>query len=211
MKLILASGSEWRKKLMEMMGYEFEVKVSDVDESGVDWENPEGLVTKLARMKGEEVVERTEGDRVIIAADTVIFFKGKVIGKPDGKDEAAEIIKMLAENEHDVWSGLWVKKIDSKEANEVKKLAVVSKVGFNSMSNEEVLKYLSTNEWEGKAGAYQVQRSIRKYVKGIKGDIGNVVGLPLVEVEEILSEWGIKSNMHAKDVEEKLREEVFLE
>ena len=97
MKIILASGSPRRKELLKLIVPEFEIKVSESEEILDDNIKPEEQATQLAHLKAKEVFKKTEGDRIVIGADTVVAQNSKIYGKPKSREHAKKIIKQLLE------------------------------------------------------------------------------------------------------------------
>ena len=208
MKIILASGSEWRKKLLSWLEIPFEVVVSGIDEKRVKVVEPAELVETLAQMKAEEVAGRLfqprggEGRVVVIGADTVIVVRGKplgdikILGKPADDEQAWEILSSLRGKEHEVWTGVCL--IDS-EGNQ-KVISEKTGVTFRDYSDEELKRFMETNEWVGKAGAYQIMGEISKFVEKIEGSFTSIIGLPLVTVADLLKESGVEFGVDVKAV-----------
>lgn len=196
MKLILASQSEWRKKLVQLLEIPFEVMESGVDENIFPWEEPSEVVATLATMKAEKVARQItdngllilEERQVIIGADTVVATEGKIIGKPVNREDAERIIGQLAGKTHEVWTGICVvDPVIGERVVEVEK----TEVTFRPINGKQLEKYLDTKEWEGKAGGYQVQGAIKPYIKDIVGSYTNVIGLPMVTLVEMLERVGV--------------------
>lgn len=194
MKFILASGSEWRKRLLSWLNEPMEVMVSGVDESEFEDESAEELVVRLAVAKAQKVRQSLtssqleDGRVMIVAADTVIVFEGEVLGKPEDRDDAKRMIERLQGAEHVVVTGVCVMDADSGEMEVASELTVVR---LRPMSTTQVEQFLDTNEWQGKAGGYQILKSIDKHIAEIEGSVTNVIGLPLLMLVEMLSELGV--------------------
>lgn len=202
MKLILASESEWRKRLLSWMQIAFETRVSGVDETQYTTEDADELVAMLATAKAEKVAEPFKGDDgeqvLVVGADTVIAFQGVIIGKPTDRQHARDMIGMLQGRTHDVYTGVCVINVATGERRvEVE----VSQVTFDQMSEIEIERYLDTKQWQGKAGGYQILGAISPYVKQVKENVTNVIGLPLGLLQQMFAELGI-------DVEVSLRQVI---
>jgi septum formation protein len=196
MKLILASGSEWRKRLLSLLEIPFRVRESGVDEEGYLIDEPDDLVGTLAAVKAEAVVALLEEERVfggedegfvVVGADTMIVAEGEIIGKPEHRAHAKEIIGKLASKTHEIWTGVCVVNDLGEKRVEVEK----STVRFLPMSVEQIERYLDSKEWEGKAGGYQLQGAIEPYVAEVEGSTTNVIGLPMVTLVDMLEEVGV--------------------
>ncbi len=176
--IILASNSQWRAQLLSDWGFDFEVKPTDTDEEQEknSITDPKNLVETLA-LKKYQACHNQYPDHIILAADTVVAFNNQIIGKPLDRQDAKHIISSLAGQTHQVWTGVCIN-------GEV--FSEVSNVTFAPMNENQLEAYLDTNEWQGKAGGYQVQKSIKPYVKAIDGDINTVIGLPQKTQEKLI-------------------------
>ncbi len=202
MRIILASASPRRQELLRQVGLVPEVIPSHVDESGVDG-TPEQMVKELSRRKAEDVaaviwqnavtpgtagsVAKTVSDNkpvVVIGADTVVAVDGRILGKPKSKDEAAAMIRLLAGRTHHVYTGVTMIFIPSGEQIT---FAEGTEVEVYPMTEEQIARYVATGEPMDKAGAYGIQGYFAAYVKGIRGDYNNVVGLPVARVYQELA------------------------
>jgi len=184
MKIILASGSPRRRQLLAQVGIPCEVIVSNVDET-ISGE-PDYQVRELAQRKAKAVRDMIiPDDRIIIAADTLVYVNGKVLGKPENHDEAFTMLKTLSGKSHTVYTGVFV-------LCSCKCIGFVdtAKVWFRDLSDEEINGYIATGEPFDKAGAYGVQDKGALLVDRIEGDFFTVVGLPVAKVAVALREMG---------------------
>ena len=182
MKVILASGSPRRRELMEMLGIRCKVQASGAEEVVTSAE-PEKVVEELSRLKCLDVAEITEGDAVVIGADTVVAFEGEILGKPKGIEHARSMMQQLQGKVHQVYTGVTI---------------AVTDVEFYAMTEEEINGYLALEKegeapvWSDKAGGYGIQTVFgTKFVKGIQGDYYNVMGLPASRVYHELKNLGV--------------------
>lgn len=185
---ILASASPRRKEILSNLGVEFEVFVTDVDESS-DLTDPNVLAEELAARKGRAAWEAlheqgydTSG-KVLIASDTTVSVDGKILGKPVDETDARQMLWMLQGRAHKVVSGIYLM-LDGKEAVS----HAVTEVEFAPMSEEQITYYIGTGEPFGKAGAYAIQGIASAWIRGIRGDYFNVVGLPVNRLCELFCE-----------------------
>lgn len=186
MKIILASASERRQELLKRLVKNFEVVVSDFDESKVPFEGSiDDFVKNVALGKAIDVKKQFNGDAIIISADTVVTLDDKILGKPKNEEEAFEMIKMLQGRSHFVYSGVVV--INTAK-NIIKKESLSTKVTFSRLSDYEIVEYIKTKEPLDKAGAYGIQGIGGIFVEEIKGCYYNVVGLPLNKLKSMLEE-----------------------
>jgi septum formation protein len=186
-KLILASSSPRRSDLLRQIGAEFEVVVSNYEEDNSLEMKPSDLVETFSKAKALDVAKKTK-DAVIIAADTVIAFNNKVIGKPKDELDAFQILKTLSGKEHLVITGFTI--IDTESQKSITK-NVVTIVKFRNIPDHEIDAYIASGEALGKAGAYGIQAKGVMFVESIQGDYTNVIGLPLFSVTQALQEFGI--------------------
>ena len=182
-RLILASGSWGRKWLMEQAGYRFEVKPSNIDEpTEARLGDCRHYVGELAWLKAEAVA-LAEPDGVVIAADTVGWLHGKVIGKPEDEADARRIIKSLSGTVHELWTGvcLWHRPTDWQFCWQERSL-----VRMKVLSDAEIDAYLKTRKWEGCSGAYSIEFPTDPVLTIESGSVSNVVGLPMESLEKAL-------------------------
>ncbi len=185
-KIILASASPRRKELLEKIGLKFEIDSSDVTEDLQSDIPPRELVKKLSMEKAHAVVKKYD-DAIIIAADTIGVFEGKIIGKPHTTTEAKKMLNMLNGKSHLVITGYTI--IDTKTNKTVSK-SVATKVYFRKMTGDEIDAYIKTGEPLDKAGAYAIQGLGALIVEKIEGDYYNVIGLPLSALVVSLKDFG---------------------
>lgn len=183
-KFILASASPRRKELLECMGLDFEIMVSDADESAVSRDISVGLyVQELALLKAGAVAKQANKNQLIIAADTVVTLDGAILGKPADAEDAYNMLKALSGREHEVYTGVCV--MSAKNAATVCK-SVCTAVKFKELTDEKIRAYIATGEPMDKAGAYGIQGLGGMLIEGIHGDYFNVVGLPVATLADIL-------------------------
>jgi len=186
-KIVLASASPRRKELMEKTGLKFEVDPVETDENVESGKNPHEIVREISLQKAMSVSGKHR-DAVIIAADTIGFLNGQIIGKPHNPDEARKILQLLSGKSHIVITGFTI--IDSSN-NKTVSQSVETKVYIKKLSQQEIDAYISTGEPLDKAGAYGIQGLGSVIVEKIEGDYYNVVGLPLHALSEALKAFGI--------------------
>jgi septum formation protein len=183
--LILASQSPRRKELMQAAGYPFHVDAPDPRaECGIcSRETPPELVARLAYQKGADVAKRTPRG-LIISCDTVAECMGKILGKPEDRRHAQEMLQLLSGREHSVYSGLCLwNRPDDKRMMRV----AVSKLYMQALSKQQIDEYLDSELWVGKAGAFGYQDG-HPWLKLTEGSPSNVVGLPMELLAELLAE-----------------------
>lgn len=191
MRLILASASPRRIQLLHQIGLTAEVIPSHTEEK-ISSENPEEVVQALARQKAEDVYARllSEGNvgdaTVVIGADTVVSVDNHILGKPRTHEEAAEMIASLSGRTHQVYTGVAV--ITPRESRSFAEMAAVT---VYPLSPAELRSYAESEEPMDKAGAYGIQGSFGKFVKGIQGDYNAIVGLPVARLYQELKSMGL--------------------
>jgi septum formation protein len=182
-RLILASGSPARRDLLQEAGYRFDVLPADIEEpSGVGVQDIRAFVQDVAWRKAATVAPRV-ADGIVVAADTVGWLKGQVIGKPADEADARRILTALGGTEHELWTGvvLWRRPDDVQVAWQE-----CSRVAFKRLTAAELDAYLATRTWQGCSGAYAIQGADDPYVRVVHGSPSNVVGLPLETLARIL-------------------------
>ncbi len=187
MKIILASGSPRRKEVMSLAKIDYEVIVSNADETFEKGLNLEQQSKRLAFIKAKAVFDNTQGNRVIIGSDTMVVKDEKVYEKPKDRADAIRMIKELQGKKHEVFTSLAILVEENgiyKEYIELSK----TEVYFKEISDEEIENYVDLEEPYDKAGAYAIQSSFCRYVEKINGDYYSVVGLPIERVYTILKE-----------------------
>lgn len=185
--LILASESPRRKYLLEQAGLNFDVIVSNVDETCPTDAGPVECVELLSRKKAMAVALSHKGSWVI-GADTIVVSNGRICGKPSSPEQAREMLNMLSGTTHRVLTGYCICCIE-KDVEIVDYAA--TDVLFRDLDEDQISWYLETDEPFDKAGAYAIQGLGTFLVKSISGSYTNVVGLPVCEVIEHLMKQGV--------------------
>lgn len=187
-KIILASASPRRQELMMQAGYEFEVQVSHKEETYIS-ETPDDIVKELALLKARDIAEQNEAkDLVVIGADTVVAYQGAILGKPSSKEDAFAMIQSFQGDKHQVYTGMAILSYDEEGNETVVNHAVKTDVYVNSMTDEEIWKYIESDNVMDKAGSYGIQSGFAIHIEKIEGDYFNVVGLPISYIYNILKD-----------------------
>ena len=185
-KIILASASPRRRELMQQAGYEFEIQVSHKEENYTSTE-PDEIVKELSLLKAKDVASQNDTrNLVVIGADTVVAYKGLILGKPQTKEEACQMIKGFQGDKHQVYTGVAVLDYDADGNETVVNHAVRTDVYVNPMTDEEIWKYIETDNVMDKAGSYGIQSGFAIHIEKIEGDYFNVVGLPISYIYDVL-------------------------
>jgi septum formation protein len=174
--LILASRSPQRRAILQQLGVRFEVVVPEVEE--IEDGDPRGLVIENALRKARAV----HGE-LVLGVDTTVVVDGRSYGKPADRDEATRLIRMLSGREHEVWSGIALKR-DGEETT----AAACTRVRFRTVEEPLLRWYLDSGEWQGRAGGYAIQGRGAALVESVDGDFWNVVGLPVPELVKMAPE-----------------------
>ena len=185
--VVLASGSPRRSELLHMLGFSnLIVFPAKGEEQAPHGASPEETVMALSRAKAEEVAAVFDPDALIIAADTIVWLDGEILGKPQSEEHAFRMLSRLSGREHEVYTGVTV--LDgSGELCE----AECSRVHFRRITEEEIRRYIATGEPMDKAGAYGAQGKGALFVRAIEGDFFNVMGLPLCCLGQMLAKKGV--------------------
>lgn len=189
MAVILASASPRRKEILTMLGVrQFEVCPAKGEEHPPLGAAPEEIVMALAASKAREVAAARGGapEDVIIAADTIVWLDGQMLGKPKSPAEAEEMLLSLQGRTHEVYTGVAVIAL-GRESASFERTAVT----FRPAQIAEIRAYVATGEPLDKAGAYGAQGIGSKFVSRIDGDFFNVMGLPVCRLYTMLKDSGV--------------------
>lgn len=195
MRLVLASGSPRRARLLEQIGFEFEVIAPDVDEARFPGEAPDSYVERVARAKAAAVAGV---DRLVVAGDTAVVHEGRVMGKPAHPDEARSMLERLQGTVHEVFTGLAVASFEDEVV--VRSLVDVTEVEFLPMTAEEISDYVDSGEPFGRAGAYTLQGIGSRYISRVSGSPWTVIGLPIHLVPRLIQAAGLELSTFARRV-----------
>ncbi|WP_330441725.1 Maf-like protein [Flavobacterium sp. C4GT6] len=180
--IILASGSPRRQKFLKELDIDFEIRLKDVEEIYAGHLKAEEITDFLAELKAAALTDTLSDNDILITSDTIVWHKGKALGKPTDKEDAFEMLKSLSGNTHDVITSVCIKNsLKSVTFNET------TKVTFNTLTDEEINYYLENYRPYDKAGAYGIQEWIGLVaIAKIEGSYVNVVGLPVDKVYQHL-------------------------
>lgn len=180
--IILASASPRRKQLLEQIGLVFDIIPSDIEEDNFICCDPIKNIQLIALSKAQNVAMKVKNG-LIIGADTQVIIDSKVLGKPIDKTDAINMLSLLNGKTHKVITGVAIIDINTgiKET-----WAETTMVTFRKLTLDEILYYIESGEYEGKAGAYGIQGRAAAFVERIEGCYFNVVGLPISRLMERL-------------------------
>lgn len=210
MKLVLASGSQRRRELLTMCGYDYEIIVSNADET-IDENDPESFVRALSFRKAKDVFDRLfaagRRDFAVIGSDTVVAFqkdgetKPVIIGKPKDAKDAVRILSMLSGKTHRVFTGVSViadipdenaaAQCSIREKEEIQTECSITEVTFETLSPDEITDYVNSGDPLDKAGSYGIQGPFGMFVREIRGNYFTVIGMPIPVLYKMLKKIGI--------------------
>ena len=188
MQIILASQSPRRKELMDLMGLDYKVIVSNADETFEKGLSIEEQSKRLGYIKAKTVFDETKGDRIVIGSDTMVLKDNEIFGKPKDKDDAIRMLNKLKNTDHRVITSLSVLIQDGDKYSEYIDYDI-AKVFFKDMTKEEILKWVEEGNPYDKAGAYAIQSKFGVFVDKIEGNYFTVVGLPIHKLYEIIKKY----------------------
>jgi septum formation protein len=188
-RLILASASPRRRELLFSAGYDFEVHPADIDEEDYPVGTlPADLAQLLATLKAQALSARFPND-VILAADTVVAFGDRPLGKPANEIEAEQMLRLLAGTTHVVITGVCAM---HTAAGFERATRVMSAVHMRDVTDKEIAAYVQSGDWRGKAGGYGIQDERKEpFVTRMAGSHSNIVGLPMETTTELLKAAGV--------------------
>ncbi|MBK5255630.1 MAG: septum formation protein Maf [Vicinamibacteria bacterium] len=183
-RLILASSSPRRARILATLGLKFEIRPADVDESIHPGETPLAAVRRLAKSKAT-ALHRSPSD-CVIAADTVVVLNSRVLGKPANRAEALSMLKDLSGRTHTVATGVAV-----ASGRNLASALDLTEVRFRRMTESEIAAYVGTGEPMDKAGAYHVEGGGAAFIEWIRGSPSNVAGLSVTTARRLLKRVGV--------------------
>jgi len=188
MKIILASSSPRRRELLLRLQTPFDIVLPDVDESIIPPEgSPETYCTTLAELKANDISQHYPNN-LVIGSDTIVVLDDDIMGKPEDKTMAQNMLKTLSGKTHHVYTGVCLKWTD-KNIHQL--FAEITMVTFRELSEDDINHYIESYPPYDKAGAYGIQDWSAIFVKEIKGCYDNVVGFPISRFYEELKKLGI--------------------
>ncbi|MEQ5972056.1 septum formation inhibitor Maf [Serratia liquefaciens] len=182
--LYLASGSPRRHELLALLGVPFEVILTDTEEQRQEGESAEAYVRRLAQDKAKAGVALAPQAWPVLGADTIVVLNGRVLEKPQDETHAAQMLAALSGKQHQVMTAVAI-----ADRHDVLCQLVVTDVTFRNLSQQDICDYIATGEPMDKAGAYGIQGKGGCFVRTITGSYHAVMGLPLVETHELLSNF----------------------
>ena len=190
-EVVLASASPRRKELLTQIGIKFRTCTSKKEEE-ILRNKPEDIVKDLSYTKARDVYDRGNRDAIVIGADTIVVADEEVLGKPKNAEDAFRMIKKIQGDVHQVYTGvsiIW----QQNNNTHVSSFVAMTEVELYYMSDEEIRNYIELKEPYDKAGGYAIQGYFARYVKQIKGDYNNVVGLPIGKLYQVMNSLNLFS------------------
>lgn len=175
-KVILASNSPRRKELLAGLGVDYEVRtLPDVDESYPDALQGADIPLYISKEKADAYQTMIQPDELMITADTIVWLDGKVLGKPENREDALQMLREMSGRTHEVFTGVCITTTKWQRS-----FTAQTEVRFSVLSEEEIAFYVDKFQPMDKAGAYGVQEWIGFIgVENISGSYYNIMGLPV--------------------------------
>lgn len=194
MKLLLGSQSPRRKELLGGLGCEFECRTADTEEIYPDSLQGEEIPIYLSRLKADALRHTLQEDELLITADTIVWHKGEVLGKPHDAEDAKRMLRSLSGETHKVITGVTLTTHSKQDS-----FSSMTEVRFSQLSEEEISYYVEHFLPLDKAGAYGIQEWIGHIgVEHINGSYFNVMGLPVQRLYQELKKWGVQPRTFEK-------------
>lgn len=183
-QLYLASASPRRKELLQLLGYPFRIVCPAIEEQRAAGESPADYVQRLAREKAQAGLAMTADQAVVIGSDTIVVLGEQVLEKPRDFTHARTMLRALSGKRHQVMTAVTVLDCERQQT-----VLVVTDVWFKSLTEEEIAAYWQSGEPCDKAGSYGIQGIGGRFVARIEGSYHAVVGLPLMETDQLLHQF----------------------
>ncbi len=174
-KIVLASQSPRRKELLSLIFNKFDI-IPSTDEESINYAlEPHKIVEELAEQKAKSVYNKlVDKSSVVIGSDTIVYCNNKILLKPKDEQDAKEMLTLLSNNTHSVFTGVSI-----VTENKTETFYCETKVKFNELSHGDITKYIKTHEPMDKAGAYGIQGYGAVFIEKIDGNYHSVMGLPV--------------------------------
>ena len=190
-QIYLASRSPRRRQLLKQIGVNFEMRPVNIDETMEKGEAPADYVCRMARAKAEvgwlRLIQRRLPLRPLLAAATIIVFRGKIIGKPDNRVHGRKMLSDFSGKTHKVLTAVAV-----VAKNKIEESLSTTTIRFRDISQSEITNYLSGTESHDRAGSYAIQGRAAVFIIKISGSYSGSLGLPLFETAQLLEKFNIK-------------------
>lgn len=189
MKIILASQSPRRKDLLEQIGIkDYAIILSQIEEKLDTSLEIEERVEKLSYEKAKAVFDKTEGNRIVIGADTIVEKDKRTYGKPQDREEAKIMLKELKNSKVNIITGMTVLIQDREERIE-KVESITTEIYIKNMTEKEIEKWIDTGKAMDKAGAFSIQDEFSVYIEKIVGDYNSAIGLSTTKLYDMMEKY----------------------
>lgn len=182
--IALASASPRRRELLTQLGVQFELVSADIDETPLPDEQPSVYVQRLAQQKARAGLQRLQGNKPVLGADTIVVCDGAILGKPVDFAHFSQMLQRLSGRSHQVMTAVAL-----LDATKQLSALVCTDVWFRPLTAADIHDYWHSGEPQDKAGGYGIQGLGGKFIPRINGSYSAVVGLPLFETEQLLQQW----------------------
>ena len=193
-QVFLASASPRRKELLAQLGYQFEILSVDVEEVHQAHETPLMYVERLSKDKAQAgvnslanaaAIEQSENEYIpVLGSDTIVVIDGVILEKPKDFEDAKRMLLALSGRQHQVMTAVTLATPDTTRTK-----TVITQVWFRTLSEQEIEQYWESGEPRDKAGSYGIQGSGGRFVSRIDGSYHAVMGLPLMETDQLLHQF----------------------
>ena len=187
--IILASASPRRQDFFRLLGLPFTCVPAEIDETPSPGLSPRQVAEDLARRKTRTLVEKQPAAPWVFGADTIVVLDGEIIGKPEDRNAAENMLKRLAGRRHEVITAM---ALYNGQRHNIDCRSVSCEVAFAPLSDTEIAWYLDTGEWEGVAGSYRLQGLGACFITAINGSPSAVAGLSLHDFYVMLRDNGYR-------------------
>lgn len=184
---ILASASPRRKELLENLGLDFQIIPSDFPEI-TNPDSPQQTAIYNATGKAKDIAQQ-HPESLVLGVDTVVAYQHHILGKPQDREDAYRILKLLSNTTHQVISAIHL--IDGQTGKEITKTST-TEVTIDPLTEEQIQAYLNSGEGVDKAAGYAIQGLGALFISEIAGDYFNVVGLPIHTLHQSFQELGLE-------------------
>lgn len=192
-QIILASASPRRRELLQQIGLTALVQAVDIDESRQIDEEVGVFVERLAMEKAQLGFDTIKNEKAlpVLGSDTIVEIDGTVLGKPENRQHATEMLTQLSGKVHEVHTSVAIVTHDKKLID-----TSSTHVQFKKLDATEIDSYINSGEADDKAGAYAIQGIAAQFIQNINGSYSGVMGLPLYETVELLKQCGVRPLDH---------------
>lgn len=190
--MTLASASPRRAELLQQLGWQLDIQAVDIDESVRPGEAPDRYCLRMAEEKSAAAVQQIKTPYPIVTADTTVVFDGEILGKPQSQSDALLTLFKLSGHTHQVYSAVAV-----AYQGQQRHALSENQVSMADIGEARIKAYIASGEPMDKAGAYGIQGLAAMWIKHISGSYSSIMGLPLYETSQLLSQLGVNAPLDA--------------